>query len=332
MSVTEMGIEIQHDSLPDRRLTDICRMFYEQNLSKTEIAQVHRISLTHVNRLLREARERGILEIQIRSPRFEDLELRIIEKYGLRDARVVQGTDDVDAQRAEIAREAASYFEQHVPEGSKVGLSSGRTMFELVSGLQEKPRQLTIYPLNVVVESNATVASVTANTVATALWFRCRPVATAHQVEMFFPDEPDETLEAVVASLLQRKSVQGLLSHIDDLDFYFLGAAPLRSDSQIVDWSKRHGSDLLALSHRGIVGDIAFNLLNAAGEQVFTGIENLLFHTDIETLKGASSGGRKLVVLVAGGRDKTRVVKAALLGKICNTLICDSDMAQGLLT
>lgn len=326
-----MATTAQSTLLPDRRLTDICRMFYEQNLSKTEIANIYRISLTHVNRLLRDARERGIVEIQIRSPRFEELELQLIETYGLRDARVVQSTDNIDAQRLEIAREAATYFDQHVSEGSKVGLSSGRTMFELVSMLPEKPRRLTIYPLNVMVEANATVASVSANTVATALWFRSRPTSTAHRVEMFFPDETDTVLKVSVSSLLRRKSIEMMSSRIRDLDAYFLGAAPLRPDSQIIGWSLRRGTDLSGLAHKGIVGDIAFNLVNDLGGEVPTEIEGLVFHIDIESLKTAASDERKLVSLVGGGIDKAPIIKAALSARLCNSLICDSDVARAVL-
>ena len=184
-----MDLAIQTDRASDRRIVDVCTQFYELNVSKTEIANSLNISITHVNRLLKEAQERGIVKVTIQPPRFENLESQIIHKFALRDVRVVEAGDNRELLRSELGRVAATYFERLADNEAQVGVSSGRTIFEMASFVSERPRKLSIFPLNVILERDPVVRSLSANTVATILWFKARPLATARRVECSFPTE-----------------------------------------------------------------------------------------------------------------------------------------------
>src|SRR5579859_1036481 len=110
------------DKVHDKRLVEISRLFYEEQLSKSEIANLHRISITHVNRLLREALDMGIVEVAIRAPRFEDLEVKLARGFNLQEVRVVETTDDPDALRRELAEAAAEFLHPQLKNGVKVGV------------------------------------------------------------------------------------------------------------------------------------------------------------------------------------------------------------------
>src|SRR5688572_23701748 len=111
--------------MEDRRLVAVSRLFYEQQLSKTQIGERLQMSITHVNRLLKEAVRRKIVEISIKAPNSEDLEQQLKEQFGLKDAIVIAMPEQGEYLRTEIGQAGADYFEKHVGDGSKVGIGSG---------------------------------------------------------------------------------------------------------------------------------------------------------------------------------------------------------------
>jgi DNA-binding transcriptional regulator LsrR (DeoR family) len=315
----------------DRRIVDVCSLFYEHQASKTEIANSLNISITHVNRLLKEAQAKGIVKITIQSPRFEKLESEIMRRFALRDVRVVEEGQSQELLRSELGREAASLFERIGSDEVRVGVSSGRTIFEMASFVSEKPRKISIFPLNVILERDPVVRGLSANTVATILWFKSRPHAAAKQVEMFFPNGDLASLRKRAGEILQAQPLRELAGEIQQLDAYFLGAGELRQGSQVHLLSRLCGMDLPDLTERGIVGDVAFNMLDVKGSQVRIGIEDLLFHVKAEHLKAAAASTKKVVALLAGGAEKVPCIKAALEGTLFNVLITDSGTAQAII-
>ncbi len=315
----------------DRQLVQTCRLFYEQRLSKSEIARRQQLSVTHVNRLLLEGQRLGFVEIRVVGPRLKSLELELLSKYDLKEVRIVSSADDPGATLVEMGKQGAALFEELVASGSRIGVSSGRTLFELVSRIPEKSRNISVYPLNVIHESSTRVTGVSANTSATILWFRSRPTAVAHRVELFFPDGVRGPAPQFVRQMQQDPSIRNVRAALDDLDIYLLGAGEVGQESRFWTLQARSGSQI-AYEHRcPIVGDVAFNALTEQGEYVATDAEEMLFHVDLEQLKKSAKSHDKSVVLIAGGMNKSKIIRAAIKARLCNMLVTDSDVAEYLI-
>jgi len=325
-----MVSEIAHSQ--DKRLVEVARLFYREQLSKTEIANRQQISITHVNRLLRDAQQKGIVEVLIKPPRFEGLEAELSRRFKLREVRVVQSTRDPESLRKVLAEEAAEYLQPHLKNGAKVGVASGRTVFETVSAIREGPRQIEIYPLNILANSETEVKSLSANTIATVLWFKCRPLAKAFRFELFFPHQSFPEVRKSSRASLGHPESRKLRSEMGELDVYILGISELRPDSQLVEFSETCGVDLAALTSKGVVGDVAFNTIGADGNLIAIGLEDLIFQVELSDLKNASNKRDRFVVLVGGGIDKLPAIKAALAGQVFNRIVTDSDTAESLLS
>ena len=315
----------------DRRLVQTCRLFYEQRLSKSEIARRQQLSVTHVNRLLLEGQRLGLVEIRVVGPRLKSIELELLSKYDLKEVRVVSSANDPSATIVELGRQGAALFEEIVAPGNRVGLSSGRTIFEFVSRVHEMPRDIAVFPLNVVYENETRVTGVSANTSATILWFRSRPSATAHRVELFIPDGVMVPARELVGQIQRNPTIQEMRKGLEDLDMYFLGAGEPGLESRFWALQTLHESDPGSRYNSLPVGDVAFNVLDEDGNNGPTDIEELVFHVDRETLRRAAECSDKSVVLMAGGMKKSKVIKAALEARLCNVLITDSDVAEHLL-
>jgi DNA-binding transcriptional regulator LsrR (DeoR family) len=315
----------------DRRLVSVCRLFYEKQLSKTDIAEQLGISITHVNRLLREAERRGIVRIAIDPPRFEGLELSLREHLHLADSVVLPASFSDQTLRMELGIAAARYFDSHVQDGHRVGLGSGRTLFEMVTALPERPREVRLLPIAVAAEQDLTVNGIDANTVVNILWFKSRPKATASRLELFFPDETPESLKAKTEATLTKKVVETLRGEITDLDYYFFSCSHLRKDSRLAVLSELYYGSSSHLTAKGAVGDVLFNPIDRKGVRVGSSIGNLIFAIELNQLQRASSDPRRRAVLVAGGITKLDVIRAAANAKLFNVIVTDNETAEALL-
>ncbi len=315
----------------DKILLKVVRKFYKERLSKTDIANELNISVTHVNRLLQEASEKGIVRISINAPRFEDLEIALSEKYRLQESIVVDYTEDESYLRIDLGHAAATYFEERVPAGKKVGIGSGRSMYEMASHIEERPRAIELYPLNVMAQRELTTVSVDANSLVNTLWFKSRPDAKAFKVELFFPYRDMEKTVQKVKELVKEPPIAEFRESLRALDFYFFSVSELRPDSILVALAKEIGVGFEELKRKGIIGDCIFNTINAKGEEVSFGSEELTLGLNIKDLTEACARDHARVVCIAGGLKKREVLRVALERRAINVLITDREVAAFLL-
>ncbi len=87
------------------RLVKIATMYYEENKNQSEIASALGISRPLVSRYLTEARDFGIVKIQIQSPIEERRMIldRLQEKYGIRGGAVIETSENVVDTDRDIA-------------------------------------------------------------------------------------------------------------------------------------------------------------------------------------------------------------------------------------
>jgi len=109
-------------------LAMVASLYYKLHQSQAEIAGRLGVSSSKVSRLLKEAWDRGIIEVQVRTPIPRDfvLEQELIGRYGLRDAYILEtkpGVDDRGLLDA-TGQLAASYLNRVIPmlaPGSSIG-------------------------------------------------------------------------------------------------------------------------------------------------------------------------------------------------------------------
>ncbi len=96
----------------DERLHQVLKvayLFYEKELTKTEISHEIRASATQVIRLLEEARERGFVQIEFNPPRLHRLGEELKKRYDwLEEAIVITYADDLAFLRRLLGKAAAN--------------------------------------------------------------------------------------------------------------------------------------------------------------------------------------------------------------------------------
>ena len=97
-----------------RQVLKVAHLFYEKEMTKTDISHEIRASTTQVARLLAEAREQGYVRIEFNPPKLYELGEQLKAKYDLQAAVVVSYADDPAFLRRMIGKAAAQYFEEAV--------------------------------------------------------------------------------------------------------------------------------------------------------------------------------------------------------------------------
>jgi DNA-binding transcriptional regulator LsrR (DeoR family) len=121
------------------KLVEISRLYYERNLTQAEIAERMNISRPAVSKLLSEARIRGLVKIEIKSPLMSDESLlqELHSTYGLKGGLIVpSGFADEELTIQLLVSQAALYFEKMLADVTKVGLGWGVTMGRLVDEMK----------------------------------------------------------------------------------------------------------------------------------------------------------------------------------------------------
>src|SRR5262245_28863835 len=155
-----------------RQVLKVAHLFYEKEMTKTDISHEIRTSSTQVARLLEEAREQGYVRIEFRPPTLYDLGERLKARFDwLRDVIVVSYADDLAFLRRMLGKVAAQYFEDAVPEGAKVAIGGGDTMYEMVMALPSEERRIFLVP-TAIIDSGPVLTHIDPIVLSTILWVR----------------------------------------------------------------------------------------------------------------------------------------------------------------
>ena len=127
-----------------RLMTKVARLYYEQGLRQSKIAESLQLSQSTVSRLLKRAEREQIVRVMVSVPPgvYTDLEEMLTATFGLHDAVVadcVRDDDDESVER-DIGRAAAYYLETTLNQGECIGISSwSSTILAMVNAMPDAP-------------------------------------------------------------------------------------------------------------------------------------------------------------------------------------------------
>ena len=129
------------------RLVNIARLYYEEDKTQSEIASRYQISRPMVSKLLKEARELGIVTIRIQNPAEdagdqEALVEQIRRAFGVYGGAAVPDGPNDSATNAGISRTALGYLESL--EEDSLGLGWGHIIGDLVATVERENRTLKV--------------------------------------------------------------------------------------------------------------------------------------------------------------------------------------------
>jgi deoxyribonucleoside regulator len=284
----------------------VAQLYYEQDQTQDEIGAQLGISRFKAGRMLTQARERGIVRIEVVHPRarLAPLERQLCDRFGLTEAVIV---------REGVPQAAADYLAQLQPR--TLGVSWGRTLDAIAERL----------PVGwasgvTVVQINGAMSSSQRSDVTTTIAERGGGTA----VRLASPAilEQVETRRAIEAD----RSVADVLALAGTASAYLYSAGVADATSVLVDSGYLTAGDVAELVRRGAVGDVVGRYIDSAGNTVDPDLDARTVGLGLNQLRSATTA-----IFAVAGSAKHGVARAVVTSGLCTVLVSDESTARALL-
>ncbi len=299
----------------------VAELYYDENKTQDEIGGLLTITRWKVGRLLAQAREQGIVRIEIVHPRARRLavERELKERFQLSDAVVVPVPTGSEDLRSRVAQAAADYLTGLRPVPRTLGISWGRTLSDVAERLETGwATGVTVVQINGGVSLNKRRGTA-ANTAVTI-------AQKAHGQATLLPSpailERLETKRAIEAD----RTVASVLELAAGASAYLYSAGVADESSVLVDSGYLTSSDVRELVRKGAVGDVVGRYIDANGNTVDPGLDERTVGVGLDQLRAA-----KTAIFVVDGEAKYAVARAIVTSGLCTVIVTDEGTARALL-
>ena len=308
---------------PTAMIVQVARMYHEQDMTQPAIADRLGISQSRVSRWLKQAVETGIVRTVVLPPDgvFPELEEQLAERYGLRQALVVETAPDDRAVMSSLGAVAASYLETTLENGARVGFSSwSETLLATVDAMVPLKRK----KVDSIVQIMGGVGNPDVQVKATQLTQRLARLTGA--TPTYLPTPGIVASASARAALLQDPHVVDTEREWERLTDVLVGIGSLTPSHLLrVSGNAMSDAELRTLADRGAVGDVAMRFFDADGVHVESELDERVIGIGIDTLRRIPRR-----VGIAGGERKTEAIRGAMTGGWIDVLITDAATARRL--
>lgn len=294
----------------------VARAFYLEEHSRVDIADEFGITRFKVARLLKRAREEGVVTIQVNDVGVRDgrLAQRLRDALGLQECIVVRSHGSTDSRRYQVGTAAAEHLSSTLHDEDTLGVAWGRTLTATAQQLKSLP-QVSLVQLSGFVADNLSSPIEIMSKVAAATRGRVYPI--------FAP-----------LYIADRETADGLRRHPDIRRALERFSSITTAVLSVGSWDPEDNQvrevlapdDLANALDRGVYADVAGILLTKDGELVDPEFQARCITIPAEVLEHLA---RKIGV--AAGRKKAGAIAAAVKARLLNEVVVDHELAEELL-
>lgn len=305
-----------------RLMTKISDMYYNDGISKQDIAKQLHISRPIVIRMLNSAHEQGIVDIHIRNLnliKHWTLENQIQEKYNLKEVIIIDNHPASETLKQNLGKAACQYLHYNIKPKDTIGISMGSTLNYMVEEMKSADKNVTIVPL---VGGQGKIANnLHSNTLAQAMANRLGGQA----ISLLAPARVAS--RRLLQDLLKEDSVASVLDYGNHLDIAILGIGyPNEEESSIMATGYYKEHEVEELLSKKVAGEVNMQFYDIEGRTAPYKSYNNVVGVNIHKLRKAH-----LSVGIGGGKKKADAIRGAIAGKYINVLITDESCANELL-
>ena len=299
--------------------------YHMLGLTQAEVAERLDIPRMRVNRLLAEARERGLVTISINSALTENIALEeaLCRRFPLAHAHVVladmpASDPDEAALAGFLGRAAAPIIARRLKPGMTIGSGWGVTMKSLATAMKpQAPRGLSVVSMVGSLDRRSAVdvfeaATLLAQKLSAECFYLAAPLIC---------DSPESRRAIMAQPAVEARLEQARRADIAVLS---IGAAATGTLSQAGLLTPRDVAELL---EAGAVGNVLGHSIDAVGRVVDHPLNHRVVGLHPEDLRGV--GHR---VMVSGGPAKLKAIRAVLRAGLASEIVTDQDTARHLVT
>jgi DNA-binding transcriptional regulator LsrR (DeoR family) len=308
-----------------RLLTKVAKLYHEQGVRQPQIAAQLHISQPRVSRLLKQAVMAGIVRTVVIPPGgvHTELENAVEQRYGLREAIVVDASGEDDAHIIPaLGAAAAVYLETTLTGGDRIGISSwSSTLLATVESMTPRPTRVA----EEVVQILGGVGNPAAQSQAARLVGRLADLTGAAPVQLPVPGLVGSP--SAKRTLMKDGVVSEVMEAWSRLSLLLVGIGSLEPSPLLKESGNAiSAEDQKVLRDQGAVGDICLRFFDAGGKSVRSELDQRVLGLSAAQVRSDDLR----CVGVAGGMRKYAAIRAALLGGWIDVLITDRTVAEQL--
>jgi DNA-binding transcriptional regulator LsrR (DeoR family) len=297
----------------------IARRFYLDGRSKIELADEFGLSRFKVARILNDAREQGLVHVDIRLPGTIDAELsaQLGSALGVRRTIVIDTPPEPEASlRRHLAEITADLLTELVTDDDVLGLTWSRT-------IEETSLALTRLAPCTVVQLAGTLAHPDRDTSTVEVVRQAASVGGGRAYPIYAPlIVPDA---ATAAALRGESRITEAMSRFEELTKAVIAVGAWTPHHSTV-WdavTRAEQKDCLA---RGACAEVSGRLLDADGNALRTDLDERVIAITLDQLRAVPE-----VVAIAAGAGRAAAAAAVVRAGFVDTLVTDASLAQAVL-
>jgi DNA-binding transcriptional regulator LsrR (DeoR family) len=303
-------------------LAKAARLYFVEDRSQDDVAAVLGTTRSNVSRMLKQARDLGIVEIRIVDParRDHELERALRDRFPLVDARILAVAPDTDVLPG-VGRLAVRWLEETLRDGQVVALSWGQTleaMVQAVDGLSRRDVEVVQLVGGLSSLDSAATGQELVRELSERMGARHRYL---HAPALFGSAE-------ALAMLLREQTIAAALDAAKraDLAMVGIGTPGIGSSEALLTALALTPGERAEFDAAGPVGDVCGRYYDLAGREVGGAVGERVLAVTLDDLRAIPT-----VAGIAAGREKAPGILGALHGRIIDVLVCDQQAARAVL-
>jgi len=300
MNSSTQEISVENSDL----LTEVAVAYYQDGATQEEISKKYAVSRAKVGRLLKQARDEGIVEITVKyHPVFSaKIEQRLIERFGVKRALIALDQPNEELQRQQVAGLVSHYLTNTLKNGMVVNVGQGRNVSSVAHHVGVfSPRDCKfvcsiggIHPRGGMFNADHI----------------CRQLAKKYggTSETLYAPAYAENREQKLA-FMQNATVKQTLDLARKADMALVGIGDMSENSYMVDLGWFTAEEVVqARLQQGVVGDFAgYDFFNVQGEIANTVMNDRIIGLSIDEFRLISE-----VIAIAAENSKPLALLGAL--------------------
>lgn len=308
------------DTQERNKLIKVARKYYEEDCMQGDIAAELNISRPQVSRLLKKAKELGIVKINIVDPwnSLRDMENRIMQYFNLKRVIIVE-VENGSTMQQQLGYAASQFLSEILKDNDIIGISWGTTLYQMVS-------QMTVLKKN-----NIKVVQIKGGAVQKNQEINSFDIASTLArklgAELFYLPIPVLLETPKIKELIcNEASIKEIMKLGQEANVALYSIGYTGKNATVAKSGYLTKEDIEEMHASGAVGDICSRFFTYDGQVYDEALNDRTTSIDLEGLKN-----KEYAIGISGGEAKKEAIIGALRGGYLNTLITDKVIGEALI-
>ena len=305
-----------------RLIARVLTLHYEEGRLQSQIATELGLSSAKVNRLIKQGRELGMVEITVNSP-FQhvfELENKLTRKWGLKNSLVVPAVSgNAKTTLNQVGKGAGTLLVEIIRDGDTIGISGGKALSAVIENLTvDRSYDVNVVPMTGGVQGQHYTD---VNHIATQLADKLGGRATLIHAPLHAETAKERDI------LMSVRAVRDVMDLARNANIALVGVGSvIDDDSTYYDAHPVSEADRKRLVKEGVRAEFLGHLIDGRGR-----LFDNEFNSCLVSLPPQEAANIPTIIGVASGPEKVHPICATLNGGYINSLVVDERTVEAVL-